>query len=134
MAKKATIGSDGYLIEDKAIALVPHTFAIAGEIKIPSGDTDYIPGFFVPVPTGQKVFLESITCKINSGTSATVKLQADGSDITGFTGISVTPTAGTTNPTDVEITSLQFITLVVTGVSGTPKNLSATLMLRYENT
>lgn len=110
---------------------LPHAYTVSGEIKVPSGDTDFINGFFVPVPTGQTVKIVSCRYIINSGTSATVKLQKNGSDITGFTGISVTTTAASTTPTSVSLADNDKINLVVTAVSGTPKNMSFTIFLEY---
>ena len=110
---------------------VPHTWAVPGEIKVPSGDTDFIVPFFVPVPSGRYAKIVACRYKINSGTSVTAKLQVNGSDATGFTGISVTTTAATTDPADVSLADGDRLALVVTAVSGTPKNMSFTVYLDY---
>ncbi len=110
---------------------VPQTYAISGEIKVPSGDTDFINPFFISLPSGQTANLVSCRYKINSGTSATVKLQKNGSDITGFTSISVSSTAASATPTAVSLANNDMISLVVTGVSGTPKNMSFTIFVEY---
>jgi hypothetical protein len=95
---------------------------------VASGDTDFIPPIFVSLATGQSLKLVKARYVINSGTSVTCKLQANGSDITGFTGISVTTTAAETDPTDVDLADNDRLALVVTAVSGTPKNLSFSLV------
>jgi hypothetical protein len=105
-----------------------HTFAVQGDIKVPSGDTDFLPPFFVSLAAAQTLKLVKARYVINSGTSVTCKLQANGSDITGFTGISVTTTPGETDPTDVNVADNDRLALVVTAVSGTPKNLSFSLV------
>jgi hypothetical protein len=110
---------------------LPQTYTIAGEIKVPSGDTDFINPFFISLPTGQTGQIVACRYKINSGTSATIKLQKNGTDITGFTSISVTTTAASTTPTAVSISNNDQINLVVTAVSGTPKNLSVTIFIEY---
>ena len=110
---------------------IPHTFTVSGEIKVPSGDTDFICPFFVKLPTGQTGKLVSCRYKINSGTSVTAKLTENGTDITGFTSISVTTTAAETDPTDVTLADNDLLALVVTAVSGTPKNMSFTLFIDY---
>lgn len=111
---------------------VPHTWAVAGDVKVPVGDADVIPGFFVPsLAPGQTVKLVEARHKIGSGTSATVKLQKNGVDITGFTGISVTTTATLTNPADMTLAAGDYIQPIVTAVSGTPKNMSLTVALEY---
>ena len=134
MAKKLTIGADGLPVEDSVIMHLTHTFAVGGEIKVPVGDVDYIPGFYISIPTGQKATLLSVMPRINAGTSATFKLQSEGVDITGFTSIVADTTPAVVTPTAVELTSLAYIQLVVTAVSGTPKNLTVSLIIKYENT
>jgi len=112
--------------------VIPHTYAIPGEIKVPSGDTDYILPFFVSVPTGQTVKIIKAMHRINSGTSATVKLQKNGTtDITGFTSISVTTTTGTTDPADQTLANNDMVQLIVTAVDGTPKNMTFTIFVEY---
>lgn len=111
---------------------IPHTWAVPGEIKVPSGDTDYIVPFFVPVVGSKAVKLVACRYRINSGTSVTAKLQVNGSDATGFTGISVTTTAASTDPTDVALANNDLLALVVTAVSGTPKNMTFTALLEYQ--
>jgi hypothetical protein len=111
--------------------VIPHTFAVQGEIKVPVGDTDFIPPFYVKAPTGQTVKLVSARYKINSGTSVTAKIQVNGSDATGFTSMSVGTTVGETDPTDITLSNNDVIALVVTAVSGTPKNMSFTIFLEY---
>lgn len=106
-----------------------HTWAISGEVKVPSGDTDYIVPFFVMKGANETVTLTRARHRINSGTSATVKLTNNGSDITGWTGISVTTTSTTTSGTATTLSDTVAIALVVTGVSGTPTNLSFTIEL-----
>ena len=108
-----------------------HTWTIAGEVKVPSGDTDFICPFFVAVITGETLLAYKCKYIINSGTSATVKLQLNGGDMTGFTAISVTSTAAETNPADVALVDGDKIALVVTAVSGTPKNMSFSLQIAH---
>jgi len=98
---------------------------------VPVGQDDVIPGFFVPVAPGQQVRLIAARHRINDGTSATVKLQRNGVDITGFTGIAVTTTNTTTDPADITLTADDYIQMVVTAVSGAPKNMSFTLYFEH---
>lgn len=115
---------------------VPHTWAIAGEIKVASGDTDYIPPFFVSVPAGQTV--RAVACRsiIKSGTSVTFTIQRRDSGgfvttLTGLGGGSASPTAATLDFTDANLADNDQIELTVDAVSGVPKNLSVTLWLEY---
>jgi len=110
---------------------LPHTWAISGEIKTQQGDTYFLIPFFVSLASGQKAVLSSCRHKINSGKSVTVTVQRNDSNVTGFTGLSVTTTATTTDPADVALANNDKIAIVVGGVSGTPKNLSFTLFIDY---
>jgi len=104
-----------------------HTYAVSGEIKIPSGDTNFLVPFYVSLASGQTIDLVKARYSINSGTSATVKLQRNGGDITGYVGISVTTTPAETIQTQA-LSDNDAIALVVTGVAGTPTNLTFTLI------
>jgi hypothetical protein len=110
---------------------IGHTWAISGEISVPSGDTDFINPFFVSLASGQKMNLVKARYRINSGTSATVKLQKNGVDIAGFTGISVTTTTANTDPADIPLADDDQIALVVTAVAGTPTNMSFTVFFEF---
>jgi hypothetical protein len=111
---------------------ISHTFTITNEVKVASGDLYVIMPFAVSKPDGQTIKIKKCTYKILSGTSATVKLQKNGSDITGLTGLSVTQTKTTTTPSsDILLGDGDEIALVITAVTGTPKNLYFTLSLEY---
>lgn len=102
------------------------SWTIGGFVNAAQGDIDYINPIFVSVTAGQTLNLVSCRYRINSGTSVTVKLQRNGADITGFTGLSVTTTTTTTDPADVLLADGDMLQLVVTAVSGSPQNLSFT--------
>jgi hypothetical protein len=111
--------------------VVPHTFVIGGPVNVQSGQIDYINPFFVRVPSTQTVKLISARHRINSGTSVTCKLQNNGVDIAGFTGMSVITTAADTDPADVTLFNNDLISLVVTATTGSPQNMSMTVFLEY---
>jgi hypothetical protein len=110
---------------------ITHTWAVPGDIKVPAGDVDYIVPFFVRVPAGQTAKLTQARHRINSGTSVTAKLQINGADATGFTGMSVTTTSTTTNPADISLADGDLVALVVTAISGTPKNMTVSAGIEY---
>jgi hypothetical protein len=117
---------------DTIVTYSTHTFAVAGAIAVPVGDTDYIPGFYVMLKAaGHTAQIVSARHRINGGTSATVKLQKTGVDLTGFTGISVTTTSTTTNPTDQSVADGDYIALVVTAVAAAPLNMSFTVVVEH---
>ena len=111
--------------------IVPHTFTVGGNVAVPNGQVDYLNPFFVKVPSTQTVKLISARYKINSGTSATVKVQINGVDATGFTGMAVTTTASETDPADISLSNNDLVSLVVTATSGSPQNMSVSLFFEY---
>ena len=111
--------------------IIPHTFTVGGPVNVQVGQVDYILPFFVKVPSTQTVKLISARHRINSGTSATAKVQVNGSDATGFTGMSVTTTSADTDPTDITLSNNDVVSLVVTAVSGSPQNMSVTVFFEY---
>jgi len=99
---------------------IGHTYAIPGEIKIASGSTDFICGFRISLPNGQSATLSTVAFKLFDGT-ATLKLQKNGTDITGLTTLSVTSTLSTTTlSTPITLADGDVINAVVVSVSGTP--------------
>jgi hypothetical protein len=108
-----------------------HTWAIAGAIAVPSGDTDFLIPMAIAEVTNVVTTLTRVRYKINSGTSVTFKMQVAGADATGFTGLSATTTIATTDPADVSLADLDQLVPVVTAVSGSPKNLQVTAFLKH---
>lgn len=108
-----------------------HTFTYAAEVKVASGADYAIPPFYAAVMPGWTAKIAKVRHSIDFGTSATVKLQKNGVDVTGFTAISVTTTPATIDPADVAIVDDDKVALVVTAVSGNPKILSFTIHVEY---
>ncbi len=104
------------------------TWAIGGYINVPIGDIDYINPMFLSVISGQTLKLVGCIHRINSGTSATVKLTRNGVDITGYTGIPVTTVSSVTTAAAVTLANNDLLQLVVTAVSGSPQNLTLSLI------
>jgi len=79
------------------------------------------------IASGTTLKVKQIDCKIKSGTSATIKLQKNGVDLTGFTSISATTAWGNTAPASDASHTLangDVIVPVCTAVSATPVNVS----------
>jgi len=108
---------------------IPHTFTISGDVLVASGDTSFIPGFFVAAPAGQTMKVVAARHRINSGTSATVSVQVNGVAATGFSALAVSTTTVTTDPADVTLADGDLLALVVSAVAGAPRNMSFTLWL-----
>lgn len=128
----SSAGGAGTTFEPGAGFQIGHTWLVTGPIAVPSGDLAFIPPFYVPVKSSQSTKLVRARYKINSGTSVTAKLQKNGVDISGYTGISVTTTTAETDAADVALADNDVIALVVTAVSGSPYNLSFTVVLEHE--
>lgn len=111
--------------------VVPHTYTIAGSVLVAVGQVDYINPFFVKVPASQTVKLVAARYVIASGGNATFKVQINGVDATGFTGMVAGTTDAETNPADVSLADNSKVALVITGVAGSPQNLSVTLFFEY---
>lgn len=109
---------------------IGHTYAIPGEIKVASGDTDFIVPFFVSLASGQVSNIVKARYRINAGTSATCRLNLNDTPTTQYTGISVTQTTAET-VAQLGLHDNDKIALEVTGVSGTPKNLTFTIFVEY---
>ena len=115
---------------DQTAFRTSHTWTISGAVAVASGDTDYICPFFISVPTGQTAKIVGARYRINSDTSVTVKLTKNGSDISGYTSLSVT-TGNSSVSGEITLADNDMIGLIVTAVSGTPKNLSFSLYVEY---
>jgi hypothetical protein len=122
---------DDVLGDQSKVIRQGHTWAIAGEVRVASGDTDFLMPFFVSLANGQTAKIVSCRYKINSGTSATVNVQRNGSNVSGLTGLNVSTTANTTTPTSIDLSENDQLSLVITSVNGTPKNLSFTIFIEH---
>jgi len=107
-----------------------YTWTIPGEIKVPSGATDYLGPKMIYLETGQTAKIAKVYSKIYSGTSVTLDLYYDGSGATGFTGMSVVTGGTTTDPTDLAVVNAKEIRPVVTGVSGTPTWMTVNVVVQ----
>ncbi len=119
-----------YVDDITKVYRIGHTYAISGEIKVPAGDTDFIIPFFYSAATGQTASIVKARHSINGGTSATVKLQRNGADITGYTSITVNTTPSDTTQTQA-LSDNDEIALVVTAVSAAPMNMNFTIFIEY---
>jgi hypothetical protein len=105
------------------------TWTIGGYVNVAQGDIDYINPIFVGVATGETLQLVGCSYIIGDGTSATVQLARNGSTITGFSSLTVTTTAGNMSAAAVALSNGDMLQLIVTAVSGSPQNLSLSIIL-----
>ncbi len=111
---------------------ITHTFAVAGEIKVPSGATDFIPPMYIGIPEGQITELVGVNKKIQSGTSVTFDVRVNGVAPAGWANLTANTTLDNDRPASVELDDGDEIAIVVTAVSGTPKNLSVSLLVNHQ--
>ena len=111
---------------------IGHTFGVSDTIKVATGDRDFIVPFFISLAAGQTATVVKARHRINSGTSANVKLTKNGSDLTGYTNITVNTTASDTTSSQA-LADNDLIALVVNSVTGTPKSISFTVFVEYSN-
>ena len=101
------------------------TYVVSGTVAVPSGATNFLPPFFLPVPAGQTWTLMGVRAMIRAGTSATVAIQQNGVSIGGLTAVVVTTTAtNTLATTPSPVTDGDYFAPVVTAISGTPDGMS----------
>lgn len=115
---------------------IPHTFTISGDVKVPVGDTDYVPPFFVPVPAGQSVAYAQVRSRVNAGGSVTATLQKRAAVGGGVTAINTGFVTSTTSVTASTGSGTAFadgdaLELVVTAATSSPKNMTASVFLDY---
>lgn len=110
---------------------IPHTWVTPNAVTVPSGTTDLIPPMLVTIPAGKTAKLLSVRYAIAGGTSATIKLQRNGADITGYTGLSATTTPAQANAADVTLADGDRLQPIVTAVSGSPVGLSVSIVIEY---
>jgi hypothetical protein len=121
----AAAGTD-YVAPGGTTIRIPHSWTMLDAV-----DGRTFPGFTVSLPAGQTAKLVKCAYRLGSGTSVGAKLTKNGSDITGFTGISVTTTPASTEPVDVDLADGDYIALVTDIPTGTPIDLSFTLFVEY---
>ena len=130
-------GSTATIAAAQQRVIISHTWAIGGEVKVASGDTDFI----IPMTVRDRytssgynttVKIVSVIASINSGTNVTWKLTKNGSDLSGY-GTSGSPLTATATPATTESTQdladKDELAPVVVAISSPPKNMSITAFL-----
>ncbi len=105
------------------------SFVVSGPVAVPVAGADDIPPIIVPVRANTTVTMTRVMHRIGAGTSATIKLQRNGVDITGYTGMVCTSALGTVNAADVTLVEGDTLSVIVTAVSGAPQDMTVTLVL-----
>lgn len=128
-------GGGGGITQAEAEALffkttnIPDAWVIAGEVTVLT-----LPGPVLVPAADEELHLVRLDYKIRTGTNVKFKLQKNGVDITGFTGLEATKTAAHVTPTAVAVTTGDEITCVIESVSATPTGFSADLTVGHAAT
>lgn len=107
--------------------VVPHTWVVPGDVAVPSGDTNVIPPMFAN-GDHYDISIVSVLCRMSSGTSVSFNVVVGASSVGSFTATTNTLYSDLT----YDIVSKSAIAPVVTAVSGSPKNLTITISLKYK--
>lgn len=110
---------------------IPHTWHFPGEVKVASGDTDYILPMITAVPAGATAVIRHARFLITSGTSVTFSMNYDGSNLAGLTGLVASQSLNGSGVVSLGMDDSKLLRPVVSAVSGTPKNLTITLAVDY---
>jgi hypothetical protein len=102
-----------------------HNYSVAGPLAVPSGATNFLPGFFMPIPTGQSAELAGVYAVVRGTTSATMSINQNGSAVSSLSALTVTTTAGfTACGTPPTVANGDAFAPVISSISGTPDGLS----------
>lgn len=102
-------------------------WAVGGEIKAPSGTDNHLEGMDAAVVGNTETLtLKKLRGRIRSGTSVTLKLQKNGVDVSGYTGLVFTTATTDFGTGDVDIVDGDVLELVASSPVGTPKGLRCT--------
>lgn len=116
-----------------------HTWAVGGTIVVASGSTDYVLPLYLSLRSNQTAKIAAAYYEIQSGTNANVTLWRKpwgGTDaaIAALSSITVTTTPGAYEPIPTNFTTLASkdrLRLVVNSISGTPINLTFSLVIEH---
>lgn len=119
---------------DAVVLVIPHTFVIAGDVRVASGEQYVVPPFFLPNIPGQKCRLVGMCYVLRAGGTVNFSIVEDGAAI----GSAWTKTASTTETEVMQDTGdfpttppRSSIGLIVNSITGTPKNMTVTLYMKY---
>ena len=102
-----------------------HTWGLVGDVSA----LTILPSLFIPLTGTQMATLVALRAKIVSGTSISVQVQRNGSNVGSV--ITVTTTATTASLGNVALSDGDELTLVLSSPVGTPTHLGATLILEH---
>ncbi len=110
-----------------------YTYAVQGALAVPSGATNFLPPFFLPIEPGVVVTLIGVRGMVRGGTNVTISIQRNGSNVSGLTGLTITTSPSSFAPTiPVDASDGDYFAPLITAISGTPDGLSLTFYFRAQ--
>lgn len=104
-----------------------HSYSVSGLLAVPSGATNFLPPFNIPISASETVTLAGVMASIRGGTSVTVEIQQNGSNVSGLGALVVTTTPGFTAATvPPSVANDDSFAIIVTAISAIPDGLSLT--------
>lgn len=104
-----------------------HSYSVVGVLGAQT-----LPPFFIPVIAGQTAIIESVRTQLQSGTSISLALQQNGTNIPGLGAISVTTAATNTNPTSpTNLANNDAVQAILSSPVGNPTGLSVSFYVQY---
>lgn len=109
---------------------IPHTYAVGGTLAVASAGTNFLPPYYVPVPSGQRARLYAVRYKLRAGT-ATISVNKNGSNFGSLGALGATTTAQSAAPTAGQaLADGDELAPVLSAVSGAD-GLSLTFWIDY---
>lgn len=127
--KPDTFPPDPLLIPDVEY-VVPHTWIIPGEVFVPSGDTNVLPPMLIDT-VGFNATVVRVSAKTGVGT-VTFNTKVATTDLGLIVATSANPITATYNEAVPIGSGTTAVVPFVTAVSGSPKNLSITVFVKYK--
>jgi len=100
-------------------------YSVSGLLGVPSGSLSFLPGFFFPVPGTQTAHLVGVRAKIRGGTSVTLAVQQNSSNVTGLSSLTITTTPASTAATSTpSVADGDYFAPVISSIGTNPDGLS----------
>ena len=125
-----TINSASNTITLPKTVRIPHTFSVTGALAVQAGANNYLPPFYIPVPSGQTATIAAVRAKVRAG-SVTAEVTKNGTAVTGLSALSVTTTAATTAATGGNACANDDEIAVVLSAPSSADGLSLTIYVDY---
>lgn len=119
---------NGFPTWTQPMVRIPQSYSVSGLLGVPSGSTNYLPPFYFSLLAGQTATISKVRASIRSGSSVTLLLGHNASNLVwagGATTITITTTPTTFSlQSAVTVNDMDSFNPAVTGTAGNPDGLS----------